>query len=224
MKKTAYVFVDDFGHPKSTILPVLDEIFDYNCWNVIAMDSVYPIVEMLNAPDLIVTFKNSISDIPEDKGNWYENEFTYQWPKFVNDQGCSLLVVHAGFAFIPKEHPVITDIMQGYFNGHPPLSSLEVKIAEDCAHPIVRGVEGFTSLLDEHFQVEGLDGDRTTVLAYSYSVNSKKQPAAWAHQSGKGRVAVILPGHANPVFQALRHPSMVRMLKNAVNWLSEGKE
>lgn len=221
MKKTAYVFLDDFGHPKSTILPVLDEIFDYDNWNVVAMDSVHPIVEMLGAPDLIVTFKNSISEIPEDKGNWYEEPFTYQWPKFVNDEGAGLLVVHAGFAFIPKDHPVITEVMHGYFAGHPPMAPLEVKIAENCDHPIIRGVEGFTSLLDEHFQVEGLDGYPTSVLAYSYSENSKEQPAAWAHPSGKGRAAVILPGHANPVFQALRHPSMIQMLKNAVNWLSE---
>ena len=66
----------------------------------------------------------------------------------------------------------------------------------------------------------GLTEENTTVLAYSFAEDGR-QPCAWAHESGKGRVAVILPGHANPTFQALRHPSMIQMLSNAVRWLGQ---
>lgn len=220
MKKSALVLIDDFGHPKSTILPVVEQIFDRNDWNVCVMDRVDQIEDMLSAPDLIVSFKNSISEAPRDGENWYQKSFTYKWADFVNNDGCGLLIVHAGFAFIPKEHPVITEAVHGYFMGHPPLSAITVEPVEGCGHPIMEGVSGFTSLLDEHFQVGGLTEENTTVLAYSFAEDGR-QPCAWAHESGKGRVAVILPGHANPTFQALRHPSMIRMLSNAVRWLGQ---
>lgn len=218
MKKSALVFVDDFGHPKSTILPVVEQIFDKGGWNVCVVDRIDQIVDIVSAPDLIVSFKNSISEAPRGGRNWYQEAFTYKWPNFVNRDGCGLLIVHAGFAFIPKEHPVITEVMHGYFMGHPPLSAITIEPVADCKHPIMEGVTGFVSLMDEHFQVGGLTEENTDVLAYS-SADDGRQPCVWAHESGNGRVAVILPGHANPDFQALRHPSMLRMLSNAVRWL-----
>ncbi len=219
MKRNAFILCHDFGHPESTILPVIDQIFDFEQWNVCVMDSVDPIVEMLDGPDLIVTFKNSISEIPEDRGNWYEKAFTYQWPRFVKEEGCSLLVVHAGFAFIPEDHPVVTEVIRGRFKGHPPMAELRYEPVESCGHPMMEGVGPFVSPLDEHFQVEGITDETTHILAWSYSDQGGKQPSTWAHDCGRGRTAVILPGHANPTFEALRHPSMIRLLKNTVRWL-----
>ena len=224
MKKNAFVLVHDFGHPKSTILPVIKQMFDPEKWNICAMDRLDQVVDMVNAPDLIVTFKNAIGELPEDYANWYDDPNTYKWPEFVNEQGASFLVVHAGFAYIPDEHPVITDIVKAKFRGHPPMSELRFEPVENTGHPMMEGVTPFVSQLDEHFQVEGLSEKDTNILAWSYSDNGGKMPTVWAHECGKGRAAVILPGHANPTFEALKHPSMIRLLKNTVNWLGRFDE
>ena len=218
MKRIAYVFVDDFGHPKDTILPLIPQIFDYDKWHVCVMDSIDSICLMPTAPDLIVPMKLPNSTMIEDKPNWYESSFfTYQWMRWVREDGCGLFVVHAGFPFIPKDHPVSQGLI-GRFVMHPAICPLRFEPVAGCKHPILEGVEGFEVCADEHFKVEGLDEEKTTVLAYSYSESCGKQPTAWAHSLGHGRIATLLPGHATPENQTLLNANMIRMMRNAIAW------
>ncbi len=219
MKKTAYVFVDDFGHPKDKILPIIPEIFDFEKWHVCVMDDIRHICCMPTAPDLIASFKVGNSGIIDDEPSWYESSaFTYQWMRWVRENGCGLLIVHAGLCFIPRDHPVITEGVKGYFLGHPDPCPIRVEPVEGCSHPIMEGVVPFEIGKDEHFQIEWLAEDESDVLAYSYSDAGGKQPSVWAREVGNGRIAVILPGHPFPEEEGLKNKNMLTMMRNAVEW------
>ena len=118
MKKNAYVFVNDFGHPEDKFIPIVPMIFNYENWHVCIMDSIESISLMANAPDLIVSFKMGNSDIVDDKPSWYETSaFTYQWMRWVREEGCGLLLIHSGLPGIPLDHPVMIYGARGYFAG-----------------------------------------------------------------------------------------------------------
>ena len=222
MKKIAYVFVDDFGHPKDKFIPIVPMLFDYNDWHVCVMDSIDSICLMANAPDLIVSFKMGNSDIVMDKPSWYETSaFTYQWMRWVREEGCGLLLIHSGLPGIPLDHPVMTEGARGFFAGHKQLGPFRFEPVEGCTHPIIQGVEAFDDPHDEHFEIGGFDESRTNVLAYSSSERSGKQPSVWAHEVGKGRVAVIAPGHASAENHEMRKKDMLKLMQNAVKWCGQ---
>lgn len=221
MKKNAYVFVNDFGHPEDKFIPIVPMIFNYENWHVCIMDSIESISLMANAPDLIVSFKMGNSDIVDDKPSWYETSaFTYQWMRWVREEGCGLLLIHSGLPGIPLDHPVMIYGARGYFAGHKSLGPLRVEPVAGLDHPIINGVKEFSVPVDEHFEIGNFNEDNL-VLAYSYSELGGKQPAAWCHEYGKGRVVVLCPGHATPENETLRNPEMVKMMQNAVSWCGQ---
>lgn len=223
VKKNAYVFVDDFGHPKDKFIPIVPLIFDYDEWHVCVMDGVDSICLMANAPDLIVSFKMGNSGIVYDRPSWYETSaFTYQWMRWVREEGMGLLLIHSGLPGIPPDHPVMLEGARGYFAGHKQLGPMHVE-PEPVDHPIVRGVQAFDTPVDEHFEIGGFHEDNT-VLAFSTSDRSPRQPAAWCHEPGNGRVAVLCPGHATAGNETLRHPEMIKMMRNAVRWCGGEEE
>lgn len=222
MKRTAYVFVHDHGHPKEKILPIIPMMFDYDKWHVCVMDSIDSICMMTDAPDLIVTFKMANSGLMDDEPNWYETSpFTYQWMKWVKENGTGLLVVHAGICFIPQEHPVMLLGVKGRFTGHPAMCPIHFEPVEGCTHPILEGIKPFTDDVDEHFQIADFKENEVQVLGYTTSESGGKQPSVWVNEYGAGRVAVILPGHANPAYEPFRNPYINRMLQNAVHWCGQ---
>ena len=222
MKKIAYVFVHDHGHPKDKILPIIPQIFDYEKWHVCVMDGIDSICMMPTAPDLIVTFKMANSGLMEDEPNWYESSpFTYQWMKWVRENKTGILVVHAGLCFIPEEHPLMTLGIKGRFTGHPAICPIHFEPVEGINHPILDGISSFTDEADEHFQITGLDENVVNILAYTTSESGGKQPSCWVNEYGKGRIAVLLPGHANPQYEPFRNENMNRMLRNAIHWCGQ---
>ena len=221
MKKIAYVFVDDFGHPGNTILPTIEKIFDRNEWHVVVMNGIDSIVNVSGAPDLLVNYKLGASAVIDDLPCWYETSpFTYQWMKWVKE-GMGLLVIHAGLTFIPADHPVVTEGTYGRFAGHPAIAPLSVKMMRETKHPISEGVDDFDEDEDEHFQIVDLDESRTTVFARSQSAVGGTQPAGWAHEVGKGRVAVLCPGHVTATCQNMLRQENIKLMQNAVNWCSK---
>lgn len=223
MKKTAYVFTDDFGHPKSTILPLLPKIFDYGKWHVCAMDSIEDICLMPTAPDLIVTFQVGNRGIIDNQPSWYESSpFTYQWMRWVREDGCGLLIIHGGLCFIPADHPVIIHGTIGHFSGHPAACPVHIEPIMGKNHPITDGITPFDIESDEHFQIDGIDETKMNILAYSTSETGGRQPAVWTNEVGCGRVAVLTPGHASEKVRPLEYPQMIRMMSQAVSWC--GKE
>jgi type 1 glutamine amidotransferase len=128
------------------------------------------------------------------------------------EQGGSLLALHAGAASYPPEGPLHA-LLHGRFLYHPPLHPAVRYVVPRQDRTITRRVESFT-VEDEQYFVE-LDAGVTEILLVSQTREHGESPAGWAHESGEGRVCVLLPGHTEA---AMLHPMMQRLLQNALDW------
>jgi type 1 glutamine amidotransferase len=81
---------------------------------------------------------------------------------------------------------------------------------------LTRGVEPFT-IVDEEYQMVMAENE-TFVYLRSYSEEHGNTPQGWAHSYGKGKVAVLIPGHEKSV---LSHPMVNRCIQNVLDWLSQ---
>jgi type 1 glutamine amidotransferase len=132
------------------------------------------------------------------------------------DRGGSLFALHAGAASYPPEGPLHV-LLHGRFLYHPPLHPAVRYVVPRQAGTITRGVESFT-VEDEQYFVE-LEAGATEILLMSQTREHGESPAGWAHESGAGRVCVLLPGHTET---AMLHPMMQRLLQNALDWCLTG--
>lgn len=81
---------------------------------------------------------------------------------------------------------------------------------------LTQGITSFT-VSDEEFRMD-LDESKTTVFLESYSEANGRTPQGWAHDYGKGKVVVLVPGHDR---YSLEHPMVDQCIANIVDWLSE---
>ena len=58
--------------------------------------------------------------------------------------------------------------------------------------------------------------DREHLLLRSIARDNLASEAGWWREAGQGRFAYLAPGHTP---DALNHPMMQRLIRNAVNWL-----
>ena len=58
--------------------------------------------------------------------------------------------------------------------------------------------------------------DREHLLLRSVARDNAESEAGWWREAGKGRFCYLAPGHTP---EALGHPMMQRLIRNAVNWL-----
>lgn len=128
--------------------------------------------------------------------------------------GAGLLVLHSGTASHPTDGP-LRSLVGGHFLHHPP-EHPEVTVAPVAEHPLTHGVKAFTHP-DEHYFLE-VDDEITPLLRATSVLGD--QPAGWCREHGKGRVAVVVPGHTHEV---LEEPTMHRLLANAASWLLEDR-
>ena len=101
----------------------------------------------------------------------------------------------------------------GDYGGHPPPYRFTVRV-EDKRHPITAGVEDFEIFDEQHTVKYYLD--REHLLLRSISPANLEAPAGWWRDAGQGRFCYLAPGHTP---EALGHPMMQRLMRNAVNWL-----
>ena len=99
--------------------------------------------------------------------------------------------------------------------GHPPKIPVTMK-ATGLLPELTRGVTPFT-VSDEEFRMD-LDESKTTVFLESYSEANGRTPQGWAHDYGKGKVVVLVPGHDR---YSLEHPMVDQCIANIVDWLSK---
>lgn len=105
--------------------------------------------------------------------------------------------------------PELRELIGGHFLTHPDQSEFGVDVLED--HAITEGVEDFT-VYDEPYQVEA--DDDVHVLARMDHPDLEDYPVVWTNES-EGRVAYVSLGHTD---EALENESVVRLLRNAVEW------
>jgi type 1 glutamine amidotransferase len=206
-KKKILVLCGDAWHPAETAqnglraLAGVDFAFDWiedaQHWTPDIMAS-YPLVLLTRSDNISVT----------DKTGWMTNTVQSAFWEYVQ-QGHGLLAIHSGTA--GYEHkPVIRSLLGGVFLHHPDQCLVTMDPRPD--HPLCKGVIPFT-LQDEHYFM-ALDDAQADVFMTTRSVNGD-QPGAWRREVGKGRVAVLTPGHQLDVWV---HPSYQAMLVNVLHW------
>ncbi len=130
------------------------------------------------------------------------------------EAGGSVLLHHDAIGFYLKGR-AITRLAKAYFIRHPAIVNIEVSPTGRMPE-LTEGVTPFT-VADEEYEVE-MDETRTTVFLESHSPEHGRAPQGWAHDHGRGKVAVLIPGHSNEV---LTHAMVRRCLQNAIDWLGK---
>jgi type 1 glutamine amidotransferase len=128
--------------------------------------------------------------------------------------GGSLLIHHDGFGFYPEDGP-ISRLAKAHFINHPPIGEIKVQPVGDFSE-LNSNIDPFI-IEDEEYVVE-MDESQTNVFLESHSEKNGRFAQGWAHEYGKGRVVVLIPGHDKRV---LNHPMFRKCLGNVVNWLEK---
>ena len=132
-------------------------------------------------------------------------------------KGGAFLNLHNSMGLYPADGPYLK-LMGGRYIGHGPLERFRVEVV-DPNHPITRGVQDFTVADEQHTPPY----DKTTVHLFlqNRSNDGKVAAAGWAYEPGRGRLCHLANGHTR---EALLHPMVQRLLRNAVNWCLRREE
>jgi len=147
---------------------------------------------------------------------WMTDEQQKAIYDFVNNGG-GFLALHNSHGLYPPDGPYY-EVFGGDYGGHPPPEEFMIRI-EDKDHPITAGVEDFRTFDEQH--MSKYYGKREQLLLRNISDANKSAPAGWWREMGKGRFCYLAPGHTP---EALGHPMMVRLIRNAVRWLSREED
>jgi type 1 glutamine amidotransferase len=201
------VLCDDHWHParvpREGLRGLEEKGFSFD-WIVDARD--WSEERMAKYPLVILTKSNNISST--DKNGWMMDEVQSAFAEYVR-KGNGLLAIHSGTAEY-QEMLVLRNLLGGVFTHHP--EQCMVTMQPDARHPLTAGIPPFT-LKDEHYFMAMYD-DRADVFMTSRSEHGE-QPAGWRRTEGKGRVAVLTPGHNLEVWL---HPSYQALLLNVLQW------
>jgi uncharacterized protein len=174
-----------------------DFIEDARDWSAETM-ATYPLAILTKSDNVSVT----------DKTNWMTDPVQAAFSDYVQ-RGNGLLAIHSGTAEY-EQKTVIRGLLGGVFLHHP--EQCLVTMSPHLDHTLCNGVTPFT-LMDEHYFM-ALDDLQADVFMATSSVNGE-QPGAWGREVGKGRVAVLTPGHNLEVWL---HASYQALLGNILRW------
>jgi hypothetical protein len=158
----------------------------------------------------VVLAKSNVCS-PADRTPWLIGPAEDSLLNFVR-RGGGLLAVHSGTASY-KDVPGVRRVLGGVFDHHPPPGAVTVKPVS--GHPLVAGVGAAFTVHDEHYQMI-MDDPVLDVFLHTRSAQGG-QPAGWTRREGRGRVAVLTPGHFPEVWQ---HPDFQQVLANALKWVA----
>lgn len=127
--------------------------------------------------------------------------------------GGKLFLYHDGFGAYPKGNGV-SRVARAYFIRHPAVVGINVTLTGKMPE-LTEGITPFTCA-DEEYQVE-MDESLTSVFMESHSPEHGRAPQGWAHTYGKGKVAVLIPGHN---VATINHPMVQRCIQNITSWLT----
>jgi type 1 glutamine amidotransferase len=204
------VFCDDLYHPAATVhagLGPLDATgFDFE-WveNAAGWDP-----RQLAGYGVALLSKSNVCSAT-DRAPWLAGATENVLRDFVRAGG-GLVAVHSGTASY-KEVPAVRGLLGGVFDHHPP--PCPVTVEPVAGHRLTAGVSIPFTIHDEHYQMI-MDDPTVEIILRSRSEHGV-QPAGWTRREGKGRVAVLTPGHFPAVWL---HKSMQRLLANALNWVA----
>jgi type 1 glutamine amidotransferase len=130
---------------------------------------------------------------------------------FVQNGG-GFLALHNAQGIYPPDG-LYYKLFGGDYGGHPKPYVFTVRV-EDKSHSITAGVQDFEIFDEQHTVKYYLD--REHLLLRSIARDNLESEAGWWREMGKGRFCYLAPGHTS---EALAHPMMQRLIRNAVNWL-----
>ena len=133
--------------------------------------------------------------------------------QFVKEGG-ELFLHHDGHCYYAEEGG-IERLAKTDHRGHPPKIPVTMK-PTGLLPELTHGIAPFT-VSDEEFRMD-LDESTTTVFLESYSEANGRTPQGWAHDYGKGKVVVFVPGHDR---YSLEHPMVDKSISNIIDWLSK---
>lgn len=146
------------------------------------------------------------------RARWLTPEQEDKFEEYVQNGG-RVFLYHDGFGAYPKGQGV-SRIARSYFIRHPAIVKIKVT-PTDKMPELTKGITPF-ECADEEYEVE-MDESKTNVFLESHSPQHGRHAQAWAHTYGKGKVAVLIPGH-NP--ETIRHPMIQRCIQNCLDWLT----
>ena len=77
MKKTVFVLLNDYWHPRATIEPLVEKLFPEKDWFLrVTDDPNYP-TAYFKMPDLLVNFKDGIANTQIPTSNWYGRDWAF---------------------------------------------------------------------------------------------------------------------------------------------------
>lgn len=207
------VFCDDLYHPAATVRAGLaplahngpfafDWVEDASRWDP----------RILAGYNAVLLAKSNVCS-STDKTPWLAGPTEHALGDFVRGGG-GLVAVHSGTASY-KDWPSVRAVLGGVFVGHPPPGLVTVR--PRCGHPLCVGVEAPFVIHDEHYQMV-LDDPEMEIFLQSETAHGR-QPAGWIRREGRGRVAVLTPGHFADVWL---HADMQVLLRNALRWAVVG--
>ncbi len=144
---------------------------------------------------------------------WLTSQQEQSFENYVKAGG-RLFLHHDGIGFYPKGR-AISRLAKAYFITHPPVGTITVKPTGNFPE-LTQDIVTF-NVEDEEFVVE-MDESQTEVFLESYSEENGRFAQGWAHAYGKGKVAVLIPGHDKKV---LFHPIVKQCIKNVIEWLEQ---
>lgn len=213
--KTVLFLVGDYWHHAQTIWPLVAKLLPEESWNVIFTENPNDLLAMGTAPDLIVSFKDPIENDQIPTPIWCDKEWTDRLFDDVCEQGTGLMLIHAAVTDLESDHPIVKEMIQSVFTGHPDQCPLTFKGIKE--HAILEGVSEFTfPENDEHYMMSMLDDAQVEIIAHTQSENGI-WPGMWVKEVGKGKVCCITPGHTT---KNLVCGEYLKVLKNAVAWCS----
>jgi hypothetical protein len=127
--------------------------------------------------------------------------------------GGRLFLYHDGFGYYPKGG-AISRLAKAYFIRHPAIVGINVTPTGKMPQ-LTEGVMPFT-VADEEYEVE-MDEGQTSVFLESRSPEHGRAAQGWAHPYGKGKVAILIPGHNTAT---INHPMIQRCAENITGWLT----
>ena len=211
--KTVLFLVGDYWHHRETIEPLKSLLFPEGEWKVFFTEDPNTLMDMNEAPDLIVSFKDPIENDQIPTPVWCDELWTDRLFDCVRDKGTGLILAHAAVTDLEGDHPIVREMIQGIFTGHP--QQCPVRFKPTKQHEILEGISDFVlPENDEHYMMEMLKENDIEIIAQTESKNGT-QPGMWVRQLGKGRVCCITPGHTT---KNLTCEEYVRVMKKASKW------
>lgn len=211
--KKAFFLVGDYWHHKETIEPLKNILYPETDWEVIFTERPEILMELNEAPDLIISFKDPIENDQIPTPVWCDEAWTNRLFEYVRDRGTGLLLVHAALTDMDEDHPIVRDMVQGMFKGHPQQCPVTFKPVRE--HEILEGIDEFIlPENDEHYMMDMFNENDVQIIAQTESENGI-QPGLWVRHLGNGRVCCITSGHTT---KNLISEGYVKLMKNASKW------